>query len=82
MNRAQRVVLILYCLAVAYCCVWVPWHYSMESMKDLAEGYGLIWNGPPQGFGTPNLAAIASRVFAATALGVAAFLLTGKWRSS
>jgi TRAP-type uncharacterized transport system fused permease subunit len=24
MNRAQRVVLIVYCLLLTYCCVWIP----------------------------------------------------------
>jgi len=45
MTRAQRIVLILYCLLLAYCCVWIPW----KGTNDLGRqrmGYGWVWAGP------------------------------------
>ncbi|MGA6988630.1 MAG: hypothetical protein WBZ01_21440 [Terriglobales bacterium] len=81
MTRAQRVVAVIYCLLIVYCGAWVPWHYDMEHVKGIKEGYALVWNGPPEGVGVPDMAAVASRVLAATGLCGAAFLLAGKWRS-
>ncbi len=45
MNRAQRLVLILYCLLLAYCCVWVPWHL-VQGPNSVRSGYGWLWTGP------------------------------------
>jgi hypothetical protein len=47
MIRAQRIVLILYCLLLAYCYVWVPWRTPVRS-RDRYEraGYGWLWAGP------------------------------------
>jgi len=30
MPRVQRIILILYCLLLACCCVWVPWHVVQD----------------------------------------------------
>ncbi len=51
MNRAQRVILALYCLLIAYCIVWVPWcieHRSPRQVDPTKErvGYGWLWGGP------------------------------------
>src|SRR5208282_3110088 len=59
MNRAQRVVLILYCLLLAYCCLWVPWriqiHFpsrsywpgeSLPAEDHYSTEYGWLWVGP------------------------------------
>ena len=86
LTRSQRIVLILYCLAVAYCCLWVPWIYNLpgDGIKNVQGGYALIWDGPPSGFGVPNLIAIIVRIMAVTALSAAAFVLTGmriSWRN-
>jgi len=80
-TRAQRIVLICYCLLVVYCAVWVPWHYDMGQIKAIKEGHALVWNGPPGGYGVPDMAAVGSRVLAATGLAGAVFLLAGRWRS-
>jgi hypothetical protein len=79
-NRAQRIVAVLYCLLVVYCCVWVPWHYDIGELKGIKEGYALVWNGPPEDQGVPDMAAISLRLLAATGLGAAAFLITGRWK--
>ena len=85
MNRSQRIVAVLYCLLVVYCCVWVPWHLVQGSDRLRMAGYGWIWSGPPSTeispmLTTPDLSIIGLRLLAATALSTAAFLLAGKWR--
>jgi hypothetical protein len=82
MTRTQRIVAVLYCLLVAYCGVWVPWHWSVTGrMEDIKEGYALIWDGPPAGRGVPDVAAVAACVLAATGICTAAFLLARKWKA-
>jgi hypothetical protein len=48
MNKAQRIVVILYCLSLAYCCVWIPWRvpYNRAATAYERAGYGWIWAGP------------------------------------
>jgi len=118
MTRAQRIVSILYCLLVACCCIWVPWHSisvvtgpnavipeeNEKRVTDVRLGYDWVWTRQGPAFkldesgssyagesntiilrlhqsATPNLVIIALSLLAATALGSAAFLLAGKWRS-
>lgn len=76
MNRAQRIVVVLYCLLVVYCCVWVPWHSITPEAGETQLGYTWLWRVD---WGGPNHATIAVRIVAATALGVAVFLIAGKW---
>lgn len=47
MNKAQRVVLILSCLLLVYCCVWIPWHVRLRYPSGAYErvGYGWVWAG-------------------------------------
>jgi hypothetical protein len=104
MNRAQHIILILYCFLLLYCSLWVPWHVQRGSRfasTYVRSGYGWLWNGPkqycppPPSEHTANLCNIddgkpeydpdadpdrellALRYSAATAIGVAAFLLAG-----
>jgi hypothetical protein len=49
MNRTQHFVLVLYCLLLAYCCLWLPWHVQRSSRFDtfyVRSGYGWLWTGP------------------------------------
>jgi hypothetical protein len=46
MNRLQRIPLVLYCLLVVYCCVWVPWHIVPPADPAIRTGYGWLWAGP------------------------------------
>jgi hypothetical protein len=48
MKQAQRVVLILYCLSLAYCCTWIPWHVKRRYPEGAYNraGYGWVWAGP------------------------------------
>jgi hypothetical protein len=75
MNRAQRIIIVLYCLLVVYCCVWVPWHITLSTVGEVQAGYKWLWTVNPGG---PNMAAISLRLLASTALGIAAYLLAGK----
>lgn len=82
MNRAQRFVLVLYCLLLAYCCVWIPWHVpprhfaegAIRPAEDL--GYGWLW-AVPNSYATPDLSRIVLRFGAATALAASVFLVFG-----
>jgi hypothetical protein len=125
MNRSQRIVAVVYCLLVVYCCAWVPWIFMMPHAEAQAskvqQGYDWVWAvgcdpptaakvdlsagnekaksgdtvpkfevvaapppSPCHGFkwGEPDIAAIALRLVAVTALSGAAFLLTGKWKTT
>jgi len=89
MTRAQRIVLIVYCLLVFYCCLWLPWHVvrnpSVELPHQFRTGYGWLWIGPSSTNGgiysTPDLSITGLRLLAATAISGAAFLLAGMLRS-
>lgn len=81
MSRVQRLVLILYCLLIVYCCVWVPWHLA-QGPDRVRVGYGWLWAGPSNTpidstLTTPNLPVIALRLLASTALAGAFVLARG-----
>jgi hypothetical protein len=82
MNKAQRFVLILYCLLLAYCCAWIPWHSGNDYIR---LGYGWLWSGPSNlgertsALATPDLAVIFLRILTATSISAAAFLIVGTW---
>jgi hypothetical protein len=47
MNKAQRIVLIVYCILWAYCCLWVPWRVPISTHNRYERaGYGWLWAGP------------------------------------
>lgn len=91
MSRTQRIVVIVYCLLLAYCCLWVPWRIAdvQANPQYLRIGYGWLWAGPTsdsrfldQGVvGAPDLPLIALRIVAATAISGAAFLGAGLFKS-
>jgi hypothetical protein len=77
MTRAQRIVLIVYFLLLAYCCEWVPWHL-VEGEARVRDGYGWLWVGPSNSadayLTTPDWTIIALRIVAVTAIAGAAYL--------
>jgi len=86
MNRTQRIIVIVYCLLLAYCCLWVPWHL-VQGPDHIRAGYGWLWIGPsnPPYYAfltTPDLPIIALRFLATTVICGAAFLIPGMFRSS
>lgn len=83
MSRAQRIVLIIYCLLVVYCSVWIPLHEFQVVNPDgtivaTSIGYGWLWSAESE---PPAIALVMLRLLAVTAIAGAAFLLAGKWRS-
>jgi hypothetical protein len=48
MSRSQRIVAVLYCLLVVYCCTWVPWVFMMPHAEAQAskmqQGYDWVWS--------------------------------------
>jgi hypothetical protein len=48
MNRAQRFVLVLYSLLLAYCCLWIPWYVPVGlHERHNRLGYAWLWAGAP-----------------------------------
>jgi hypothetical protein len=86
MTRAQRIVLIAYCLLAAYCCLWVPWQnpalHLSEGVIRPASYAGYAWVWAPRTNIVPDVLRIALRLFAATALSAALFVLAGFWKSA
>ena len=86
MNLAQRVVLVISCLLLLYCCLWIPFHMQtyrqgVGSTGYYRMGYAWLWIGPDR-YATPDGPLILLRLFAATALSSAAFLLAGIGKKS
>jgi hypothetical protein len=93
MSKAHRIILVLYCLSVVYCCIWIPWHrhisatnqyWYADNFKRLA--YGWVWSGPendPQEalYAAPDLVLIGLRLLASTAFAACAFLIAGIFRA-
>jgi hypothetical protein len=85
-KRSLRIILIVYCLLLVYCCVWIPWHLvDAESHRVLRAGYGWLWTGPSNSvfssidalaLMTPDFAIIALRIVVATAICGAAYIAT------
>jgi hypothetical protein len=47
MTRAQRIVLIVYCLLLAYCCTWIPWRVTF--VLETQSSVGSETSNPYQG---------------------------------
>jgi hypothetical protein len=85
MTKTQRVVIAVYFLGLAYCCLWIPWyvqnppnHYGGGYHRD---GYAWVWVGTSE-YARPELSVIALRLVALTAIGGASFLLAGLAKKS
>ena len=81
MNLAQRVVIVISCLLLVYCCLWIPFHVQtyrqgVGSTGYYRMGYAWLWIGPDR-YATPDGSLILLRLIAAAALSCAAFLLAG-----
>jgi hypothetical protein len=78
MTRSERIVLVLYCLLIVLCCIWVPWHIVPPSDPSVRAGHGWLWSGP-SGTDSPLLASpdfpiIGLELLALTVLAGAAFV--------
>ena len=47
MTRPQRIVLIAYCLLLAYCCIWIPWRVTFVIETQSSVGSDIV--NPYQG---------------------------------
>jgi hypothetical protein len=45
LSKIQRIVVIVYCVLLAYCCLWIPWHL-VQGQDNIRAGYGWLWRGP------------------------------------
>jgi len=92
MNRAQRIVFILYFLLLTYCCVWIPWRFQIHLPSDsyrpdgyYRTGYGWSWVGPSNrqslrydsSYAAPDMPLIQLRIVAVTSIAAGGFLLSG-----
>lgn len=80
MTKPQRFILTAYCLLLAYCFVWIPWH-TTQPMENIRLGYGWLWVGPPESVPLSNLAApdvplVVLRLLAITVIAAAAIVAT------
>jgi hypothetical protein len=84
MTRTQRIVIVLYCLLVVYCCLWIPLN-AFEVVNpngttaSTSLAYGWLWTAQTPEL--PGIHLVELRLLAATALAGAAFVLAGNWRS-
>src|SRR5207237_9733127 len=86
MNLPQRIVLVIYCLLLVYCCLWIPFHVQtyrqgVGSTGYYRMGYAWLWIGPDR-YATPDATLILARLVSASALSSAAFLLPGITRKA
>lgn len=77
MNRLQRTILALVCLGMAWCCVRVPWHFTLVSLGEFRAPDRWIWSVASAPSGGPDLAVTVLRMLAVSVGGAALFLLAG-----
>lgn len=94
MNRMQRIIIIVYCIAVALACFYVPWKLSISgSAGQWAKlKYSLIWYPPPATYQQHpkaealtmlpkvNNEIIVLEILGITAMGGMAFTLAGGFK--
>jgi TRAP-type C4-dicarboxylate transport system permease small subunit len=83
MNRTRRVVLVVYCLLILYCCIWVPSNaFEVVNPNGTSAsrslGYDWLWKAEtPE---VPAIRLVALRIVAVSALAGAVFVAAGKWQ--
>ena len=84
MNRVQRIIVVIYCLLLAYCCVWIPWRETItiggqRKFDDVV--YSLVWDAPNTyqlgHAAVPDMHLIVLRIVALTAITGALFMVSG-----
>jgi hypothetical protein len=49
MSKPQRIVVVIFCLSLAYCFAWIPWSATSSDRYGTYTqrfGYGWVWAGP------------------------------------
>ena len=88
MNQIQRIVVVIYCLLLAYCCIWVPWQIvgtvgSAPEHKISNIIYSPVWDAPIGSYETsPDMRLIILRAVAITSIAGAAFVSAGIAKAS
>jgi hypothetical protein len=84
MSWAQRIIVVIYCLLLAYCCIWVPWRETVTTggeRKFDYVAYSLVWAAPNTyqlGYAAvPDMHLILLRIVALTAITSAVFIIAG-----
>jgi len=89
MNRAQRIIVVIYFLAVTYCCIWLPWISTtqLSAGKLIEISYSFVWAAPncycraDNGI-APDMQLIFLRIIAVTSVAAGAFTAAGALRSA
>jgi hypothetical protein len=83
-SRPQQIVVLIYCLLLAYCCVWIPWRltFGIGERKSTDVAYSLVWAAPNFGYApgysaVPDMRLVLLRIIAVTATAAAVFFLVG-----
>src|SRR5947209_6618375 len=71
MSKLQQVIVGLYCVGVAYCCLWVPWYTNAARDNHYQLGYAPLWSSAVGDFGQPDYRMVGLRLLALTAIAVA-----------
>jgi hypothetical protein len=93
LTRPQRIVVAIYFLSLAYCCLWIPWrveiaHSYTSSVRFWEVVYGWLWKEPAVVYYSPlnympDLPLIFLRCATVTAIALAVFVLAGMpWKAS
>jgi hypothetical protein len=84
MTRLQRIILVAYCLALIYCCVWIPWRSTavLGTRRYSQMAYSFLWAAPNYGYGSayvviPEVHLVVLRILAVSAVAAAAFMSAG-----
>ncbi len=85
MNRAQRVILAIYCILLAYCCIWIPWRVTFGSGQMTEVIYSLVWAAPKVGYergfkAVPEMNLILLRIVGLTVISAVVFELANVLR--
>jgi len=89
MNKAQRIVLVIYCFLLAYCCIWIPWRIVVTNnvRHDTYFRWSFVWVTPDydslftydtphwMSFAAPEMHLILLRIVAVTAIAGAGFII-------
>ena len=75
LTRAQRLIVGVYFILLAYCCAWVPWLYLHDGQMKFI-GYRALWQQTPAAPMTPDVTVIVLRIAALSAVAVAVIFLT------
>lgn len=85
MKRIQRIIVIIYCIAIAFACFYVPWKEEVSlgaaGQRLIKLGYSLIWSPlerPP--YVSIDYARILLEILGITALGAMTFTLAGGFK--